>query len=214
MLVAVDTETSALDSMAADLVGISLALGPNDACYIPLAHGGTDMFAEKPDQIALDDALAALRPMLASDAVTKILHNGKYDLNVLARYEVEVAPIDVEQVPSPEVSAWAEACALVVELRGRGRSFQAIADQLNADAVPTKSGKGRWSKGAVGRALDEATEPNPEPSTEAVAVVPLSAEAWAAGIDAPNPATAASVLPDEITQRVHDRAARWAEAIR
>lgn len=105
MLVAVDTETSALDSMAADLVGISLALGPNDACYIPLAHGGTDMFAEKPDQIALEDALAALRPLLASDAVTKIFHNGKYDLNVLARYDVEVTPIDDTMVISFDLDA-------------------------------------------------------------------------------------------------------------
>ena len=46
-----DTETSALDATQADLVGVSLALGPNDACYIPLGHGGTDMFAEKPQQI-------------------------------------------------------------------------------------------------------------------------------------------------------------------
>jgi DNA polymerase-1 len=98
-LVAVDTETSALDSMQADLVGISLALGPNDACYIPLAHlneggGGSDMFAEKPQQVPLDDAIAALKPLLESDAVLKIGQNIKYDLNVLARYGIDVAPID------------------------------------------------------------------------------------------------------------------------
>ncbi|MFM5952697.1 MAG: 5'-3' exonuclease H3TH domain-containing protein, partial [Novosphingobium sp.] len=51
-LLAFDTETSALDSIRADLVGISLALGAGDACYIPLAHGGSDMFAERPRQIA------------------------------------------------------------------------------------------------------------------------------------------------------------------
>ncbi|MFM5924407.1 MAG: 5'-3' exonuclease H3TH domain-containing protein, partial [Novosphingobium sp.] len=51
-LIAFDTETSALDSIRADLVGISLALGAGDACYIPLAHGGSDMFAERPRQIA------------------------------------------------------------------------------------------------------------------------------------------------------------------
>ncbi|MEL0211854.1 MAG: 5'-3' exonuclease H3TH domain-containing protein, partial [Novosphingobium sp.] len=50
-VVAIDTETSALDAMRADLVGVSLALGPNDACYIPLGHGGADMFAEKPVQV-------------------------------------------------------------------------------------------------------------------------------------------------------------------
>ncbi len=104
-LVAIDTETSALDSMAADLVGISLALGPNDACYIPLAHGGTDMFAEKPDQVPLDAALAALRPLLASDAVIKVLHNGKYDLNVLSRYDVEVTPVEDTMVISFDLDA-------------------------------------------------------------------------------------------------------------
>ena len=99
-LVAVDTETSALDSMQADLVGVSLAIGPNDACYIPLAHGGSDMFDEKPEQIPLEDALAALRPLLADDAVIKVFQNGKYDLNVLARYDVEVSPIEDTMVMS------------------------------------------------------------------------------------------------------------------
>ncbi|WP_128891661.1 DNA polymerase I [Erythrobacter sp. HKB08] len=93
-LVAVDTETSALDAMQADLVGISLATGAGEACYIPLAHGGTDMFDEKPEQIDRDEALEALKPLLASDAVLKVFQNGKYDLNVLARYGVEVSPID------------------------------------------------------------------------------------------------------------------------
>ncbi|MXO97135.1 DNA polymerase I [Erythrobacter aquimaris] len=104
-LVAVDTETSALDSMAADLVGISLAIGPNDACYIPLAHGGTDMFAEKPDQIGIEEALNALRPLLASDAVIKVMHNGKYDLNVLSRYDVAVSPVEDTMVISFDLDA-------------------------------------------------------------------------------------------------------------
>lgn len=93
-LVAIDTETSALDSMNADLVGVSLALGPNDACYIPLAHGGTDMFAERPEQIAKATALAALRPLLESDAVIKIGQNIKYDLTMFARDGIHVSPID------------------------------------------------------------------------------------------------------------------------
>ncbi len=93
-LVAVDTETDSLDSIRARLVGVSLALGPNDACYIPLAHGGSDMFAEKPDQIDKQAALEALKPMLEDEAVLKVFQNGKYDLNVLAREGVAVAPID------------------------------------------------------------------------------------------------------------------------
>lgn len=99
-VVAVDTETSALDAMRADLVGVSLALGPNDACYIPLGHGGQDMFAEKPVQVDRAEALAALKPLLESDAVLKVGQNIKYDLNVLARHGIRVAPIDDTMVMS------------------------------------------------------------------------------------------------------------------
>jgi DNA polymerase-1 len=104
-VVAVDTETSALDAMQADLVGISLGLGPNDACYIPLAHGGHDLLSEKPRQIDRDAALAALKPLLESDAVIKIGQNIKYDLNVLARYGAQVSPIDDTMVISFDLDA-------------------------------------------------------------------------------------------------------------
>ena len=93
-LVAVDTETSSLDCMQCDLVGVSLALEPNDACYIPLAHGGSDMFADRPEQVPMDAALAALKLLLEADSVLKIFQNGKYDLNVLARNGIHVAPIE------------------------------------------------------------------------------------------------------------------------
>jgi DNA polymerase I len=94
-VVAIDTETSSLDAMRAELAGISLALGPNDACYIPLGHGGSDMFAEKPVQVPRAAAYDALRPLLESDAVLKIGQNIKYDLNILSRCAgVDVAPID------------------------------------------------------------------------------------------------------------------------
>ena len=99
-VVAVDTETSALDAMRADLVGVSLAIGPNDACYIPLGHGGADMFAERPVQVNRADALAALKPLLESDAVLKVGQNIKYDINVLARHGITVAPIDDTMVMS------------------------------------------------------------------------------------------------------------------
>ena len=104
-LVAVDTETSSLDAMRADLVGVSLALGPNDACYIPLGHGGTDMFAEKPEQVDCDAAIAALRPLLEDDSVLKIGQNAKYDLNVLARYGIAKAPLDDTMVMSFDLDA-------------------------------------------------------------------------------------------------------------
>jgi DNA polymerase-1 len=100
-LVAIDTETSSLDAMQASLAGISLALGPNDACYIPLGHGGSDMFAEKPPQVERQAAYAALRPLLESDQVLKVGQNIKYDLNILARCaHIHVAPIDDTMIVS------------------------------------------------------------------------------------------------------------------
>ena len=104
-LVAVDTETDSLDAIRAQLVGVSLALGPNDACYIPLGHGGSDLLAEKPDQIPLADALSALEPLLTSRSVIKVFQNGKYDLNVLARYDIAVAPIDDTMIVSFDLDA-------------------------------------------------------------------------------------------------------------
>jgi len=98
--VAVATETSMLDAMQADLTGVSLAIGPNEACYIPLGHGGSDMFAEKPEQVPLDQAIALLKPVLEDDAILKVGQNIKYDLNVLARHGIHVAPIDDTMVES------------------------------------------------------------------------------------------------------------------
>jgi DNA polymerase-1 len=104
-MVAVDTETTSLDAIRAELVGVSLALGPNDACYIPLGHGGTDMFAQKPQQVPLAEAIALLKPLLEDEAVLKVFQNGKYDLNVLARQGIAVSPIDDTMVISFDLDA-------------------------------------------------------------------------------------------------------------
>jgi len=93
-VVAVDTETASLDSVTGRLVGVSLATAPGKACYIPLGHGGTDMFAEKPEQIAMDAALGRLRGLFADDAVLKVGHNLKYDIGVLAQHGIAIAPYD------------------------------------------------------------------------------------------------------------------------
>ena len=92
--IAIDTETTGIDATQASLVGISLALAPNIACYIPLAHGGTDMFAETPEQIDMGTALARLKPLLEAPGVLKIGHNLKYDMIVLGRLGIDVAPFD------------------------------------------------------------------------------------------------------------------------
>ncbi|PIE08428.1 MAG: DNA polymerase I [Rhodobacterales bacterium] len=97
--VAVDTETTSLDEMQADLVGLSLAVVPGEACYIPLGHkaGGDDLFgAEAPaeGQLPLAEALALLKPVLEDASILKIGQNMKYDAKILARHGLRVAPID------------------------------------------------------------------------------------------------------------------------
>ena len=101
-IVAVDTETTSLDAMAADLVGVSLSVRPGQACYIPLGHTGPvpageldlEGGAAAPDQIPLDGALAYLRPLLADPSVLKVGQNLKYDMLVLRRYDVDISPMD------------------------------------------------------------------------------------------------------------------------
>ena len=101
-IVAVDTETTSLDAASAVLVGVSLAVAPGEACYIPLAHTGSagagtlvlDAADEVPPQIAADRALAMLKPLLEDAGVLKIGQNIKYDWHVLARNGIRVAPLD------------------------------------------------------------------------------------------------------------------------
>ena len=97
--VAIDTETTSLDEMQAELVGISMATAPGKACYIPLGHkqGGGDLFGAAelvPGQLDMDEALAALKPVLEDAAILKIGQNLKYDTKILARLGLDVAPID------------------------------------------------------------------------------------------------------------------------
>lgn len=96
--VALDTETNSLDAMQADLIGVSLAVAPGRACYIPLQHRGGDggLFDEGllEGQIPLAQAVAALKPLLADAGVLKIGQNLKYDLLVLERHGLSVSPVE------------------------------------------------------------------------------------------------------------------------
>ena len=103
--IAVDTETTAKDPMLAELVGVSLALHPNLACYIPLAHGGTDMFAEKPVQLDKAAALAKLKALFEDPSVLKIGHNLKYDMIILGQLGIDLAPYDDTIVMSFDLDA-------------------------------------------------------------------------------------------------------------
>ena len=83
-LVALDTETTSLNYMEAELVGISLATTPGEAAYIPLAHD----YEGAPAQLSRDDVLAKLKSWLENPKKYKVGHHLKYDAHVLARYGI------------------------------------------------------------------------------------------------------------------------------
>ncbi len=85
-LVALDTETTSLDAMKADLVGLSLSVKPGEAAYIPLAHNGPGA----PAQLPLAEVLAKLKPWLEDASCAKLGQNIKYDRHVLANQGIEV----------------------------------------------------------------------------------------------------------------------------
>ncbi|MCW2246726.1 DNA polymerase-1 [Azospirillum fermentarium] len=101
-VVAVDTETNSLTPSTATLVGVSLALAPGDACYIPLAHVGKTNGEgqlsldgdDTPPQIPAADAIAVLKPLLENPAILKVGHNFKFDFQLFDRHGVRPAPLD------------------------------------------------------------------------------------------------------------------------
>ncbi|MDP3887294.1 DNA polymerase I [Hydrogenophaga sp.] len=85
-LVAVDTETTSLDEMVAQIVGISFSVQPGEAAYIPLRHAGPDA----PEQLPFDEVLAQLKPWLENPAKHKLGQHIKYDRHVFANHGIEV----------------------------------------------------------------------------------------------------------------------------
>ena len=98
--VAIDTETTGLNDMRADLVGISLCIEAGSAAYLPLRHRDgevDDLFATArlvEGQMDQTDALGMLKPMLEDPAIMKIGQNMKYDAKILARVGIKINPID------------------------------------------------------------------------------------------------------------------------
>jgi DNA polymerase-1 len=84
--VALDTETTSLDSMLARLVGISLSVAPGVACYIPVAHRGADAH----DQLPRAEVLARMKNWLEDPRPTKLLHHAKYDTHVFANEGIDL----------------------------------------------------------------------------------------------------------------------------
>ncbi len=142
--VAIDTETTGLDAMTADLVGISLSMHPGTGCYIPLAHRSPGLMHETPRQLAVGTVCEVLAPLLADPAVLKVGHNIKYDCHMLARTGMPVHPVDDTMLLSwcLDAGRWrhsidalaAEHCGRQVtsfkEVAGRGKS------QVTFDLVP------------------------------------------------------------------------------
>jgi DNA polymerase-1 len=159
-VVAVDTETTSLDAMQAGLCGFSLAVAPNEACYVPIGHreggsqNGGDLFAPEAklcaDQIPEQDALALLKPLLEDKSVLKIAQNMKYDWLVFAQRGIQTEGYDDTMLIS-----------YVLDAGKNGHGMDDLAKRwLNHDTIHFQhvagSGKSQVSFDCV--AIDKATE--------------------------------------------------------
>lgn len=107
---AVDTETTGLDSLSADIVGMSIATDEGDACYIPIHHikkvfDGADLFNDGKDtlvenQIPIDDIVKNIKPLLENKNIIKIGHNIKYDMHIFKQLGINVYPVEDTMVMS------------------------------------------------------------------------------------------------------------------
>ena len=91
-LTALDTETTSLDYMQADLVGLSFAVSPGRAWYVPVAHD----YVDAPTQLTCDWVLAELKPWLEDSSKAKVGQNLKYDQSVLARYGIALRGVQFD----------------------------------------------------------------------------------------------------------------------
>jgi DNA polymerase-1 len=155
-IIGFDTETTSLDAVAAELVGLSIATGPGRACYIPVGHvartdGELDLSqAEKPPQLPLDLVLARLKPLLEDRSVLKVGHNIKYDIQILSGYGVAVAPVDCTMLLSFVLDAG---------LHGMGLDELALL-HLGHETIKFKdvAGSGKDFKGFAAVPLDRARD--------------------------------------------------------
>ncbi|MES0112259.1 DNA polymerase I [Mesorhizobium sp. M0013] len=151
--VAFDTETTSSDPMLADLIGFSLAIGPGRAAYVPLAHksGAGDLLGggTLENQIPVREALALLKPLLEDKSVLKIAQDAKYDIVVMSRHGIDIAPFDDTMLISYVLDA------------GTGHhTLSSLADKwLGHATTPLKdlAGSGRSSVGFDQVDIDRAT---------------------------------------------------------
>ena len=142
-----DVESTGVDPTAADLVGISLAITPDRAYYLPVGH-------DEGTQLPLEDVIEALRPTLTNPEIGKIAYNANYDYLMLARYGIEVSPVQFDVMlaewcvnPAGKYSSplGLKALALhrlsvemteIKQLLGSGRSQRTMNQVAIADAAP------------------------------------------------------------------------------
>jgi DNA polymerase-1 len=153
--VAIDAKATSIDPMQAEMCGIALALGPNDACYVPLSHkqsgDGSGLFAAglAPDQIKASDALEALRPLLESAGILKIGFNIKFNAVMFAQAGVTIRNHDDAQLMSYALDAGRNAHGL----DALAESWLGHANMSHGEL--TGSGKGKLTFDQV--AIDRAT---------------------------------------------------------
>jgi DNA polymerase-1 len=154
--VSIDTETTSLNPHQADLVGISLSVTANEACYIPLGHTSPnqDLFEETQTkalkQLPLKSVLEKLAPLLVDPGILKIGQNLKYDMLVLRKYGISMMPIDDTMVMSYNVDG-----------TKHGHGMDELAKlHLNIDTIKYKdvAGKGGFADVSLENACDYAAE--------------------------------------------------------
>ena len=146
--IAFDTETTSTDSITADLVGISLALKPEEGYYLPIGHN--PLYAGGP-QLNLEDVIQALCESLTDTKIPKIGHNLKYDFTILARNGLIVEPLSFDTMiaewlcdPSShnlglKNLAWVRLGIQMTEIKeliGSGRGQKSMADVPIAEVAP------------------------------------------------------------------------------
>jgi DNA polymerase-1 len=154
--VAVKVETASPDNALAEIVGLSLALAPGRAGYIPLNHrafngeGALELAAAAPPQIPLDAALARLKPLFEDEGVLKIGHDVKHDVAAMARHGVALAPVDCTMLIS-----------FVLEAGAHGHELDELASrQFGHDTIPYKdvAGSGKSHTGLAGAPIEKARD--------------------------------------------------------
>ena len=93
-LTALDTETTSLDYMEAEIVGFSLAVEAGEACYVPVAHD----YPGAPDQLPRAEVIKKLTPFLTDDTKKKVGHHLKYDAHIFARYDIALAGMQFDSM--------------------------------------------------------------------------------------------------------------------